>query len=124
PTNFIDVEIQVRDGEVHLVNPHFDFPLDPENAARLKDYPKRELILGVRPENIVLVDEKEAIFSTQCLVSEPQGSHQIIAVELDGKIVKIVAPAYPKVRSGETIHLNFKQEAIAFFDKDTGRRIE
>jgi multiple sugar transport system ATP-binding protein len=56
-------------------------------------------------------------------VSEPQGSHQIIAIELGDKIVKIVAPSYPKIASRETVHLTFNQEAIAFFDIDTGLRI-
>jgi glycosidase len=38
-------------------------------------------------------------------------------------LMKIVAPAHPKIRSGETVHLAFKQEAMSFFDKETGSRI-
>jgi multiple sugar transport system ATP-binding protein len=130
PTNFMDVELKVEDGDVHLVNPYFEFRLSPENAARVQSYGKRRLILGVRPEDILLVSEEDSIlsvqplcFSAQCLVSEPQGSHQIIAIELGDKIVKIVAPSYPKIASKETVHLTFNEEAIAFFDVDTGLRI-
>jgi multiple sugar transport system ATP-binding protein len=123
PTNFMDVELKVEDGDVHLVNPHFDFKLSPENAAKLQNYGKKKLVLGVRPENILLVGEEDSILSAQCLVSEPQGSHQIVAIELGDKIVKIVSPAYPRIESGETIHLSFNQEAIAFFNSDTGLRI-
>ena len=61
--------------------------------------------------------------STQCLVAEPQGSHQVVAIEIDDKLVKIIAPALPKIRSAETVHLAFNQEAISFFDKDTSLRI-
>ena len=106
-----------------MINPHFDFKLSPENAAKLQNYGKKKLVFGVRPENILQVGEDDSILSTQCLVSEPQGSHQIIAIELGDKIVKIVAPAHPKIESGETVHLTFNQEAIAFFDSDTGLRI-
>lgn len=123
PTNFMDVERKVENGDVHLINPLFDFELSPENAAKLRNYVKKRLVLGVRPENILLVGEEDSILSAQCLVSEPQGSHQIIAIELGDKIVKIVAPAHPKIESGETVHLSFNQEAIAFFDSDSGSRI-
>ena len=71
----------------------------------------------------MLVGEEDSILSVECLVSEPQGSHQIVVIELDDKLIKIVAPAQPKIRSGETVHLTFKPEAIHFFDKDTGLRI-
>jgi multiple sugar transport system ATP-binding protein len=123
PTNFMDVELKVENGECLLLSPHFELTLSPENTAKVKDYGKKELVLGVRPENIVLVSEEDAAFSTECLVSEPQGSHQIVAIELGDKIVKIVAPAYPKIESGQTVHLAFKQEAICFFDKESGLRI-
>ncbi|KPL24658.1 MAG: sugar ABC transporter ATP-binding protein [Anaerolineae bacterium SM23_84] len=123
PTNFMDVELTVDGGESRLVSPHFDYPLDPETASKLKDYEKKELVLGVRPENIVLVPEEDAVLSAECLVSEPQGSHQIIAIELGDKIVKIVAPAYPKIGAGETVHLTFKRDTLCFFDEESGSRI-
>jgi multiple sugar transport system ATP-binding protein len=123
PTNFMDVEVKAENGDYHLSSPHFDYPLGADNAAKLKDYGKKELVLGVRPENIILVSEDDAILSTECLVSEPQGSHQIVAIELGDKIVKIVAPAHPVVEAGDTVHLSFKQDGIAFFDKDTGQRL-
>ncbi len=124
PTNFMDVELKVENGDRHLINPHFDFKLTPENAAKLQNYGrKKKLVLGVRPESILLVGEEDSILSAQCLVSEPQGSHQIVAIELGDKLVKIVAPAHPRIESGKTVHLTFDQEAIAFFDSDTGLRI-
>ncbi len=123
PTNFMDVELVIEDGDVRLVNPYINLKLDPANAALLKDYDKKSLVLGIRPENIRLADKGEAVLSAQCLVSEPQGSHQIVAVELEDKLVKIVAPAHPKVRSEEMVHLAFRQEAMSFFAKDTGLRI-
>jgi multiple sugar transport system ATP-binding protein len=123
PTNFMDVKVQVQDGDYHLVNPHFAFKLSPENAAKLKEHDKKDIILGVRPESILLVSPEDAVLSAECLVPEPQGSHQIVAIELGDRIVKIVAPAHPVVASGDTVHLAFDQGALAFFDKDTGLRI-
>ncbi len=127
PTNFLDVVLQAENGVHYLVNPHFRVPLSDAHARMLEEHIRKfgreRIILGIRPENILLVPEGEALFSTSCLVSEPQGSHQIVAVELDNKIVKIVAPARPKVSAGETVHLSFKEEAMRFFDPETGERI-
>jgi multiple sugar transport system ATP-binding protein len=123
PTNLMDVDLKVGNGDCRLVNPDFDLNLSAENAANLKDHGKKTLVLGLRPESIVLVPEEDGVLSAQCLVSEPQGSHQIVAIELGDRIVKIVAPSDPRVEAGETVHVAFKQEALAFFDKETGLRI-
>ena len=119
PTNFLDVDIKVENGDYHLFNPHLQLKLSPETAAHIKGYNKKKLVLGIRPENIILVDKTEAALSANCLVSEPQGSHQIIAIQLDEHIIKIVAPAQPKIISGETVHLAFKQKTLRFFDPET-----
>lgn len=119
PTNFFDVELKKNGETLHLVHSHFDLPLSPENAALLQRYAKDRLILGVRPENILLANEQAKIISTTALVVEPQGSHQVIAFKLDEQIVKIVSPAQPKMKTGASIHLNFKQETLRFFDQDS-----
>ena len=119
PSNFFDVELKKVGETLHLIHSHFDLPLNPENAALLQGYNKNELTLGVRPENILLANEQDKIMSTTILVVEPQGSHQVIAFKMDEKIIKMVAPAQPKAKMGETIHLNFKQEALRFFDPES-----
>jgi multiple sugar transport system ATP-binding protein len=123
PTNFMDVSMRTDNGNTHLVNPGFDLKLNEENGARLRGYGKKELVMGARPEHLLLVSEEEAVLSAPCLVAEPQGSHQIVAIELGGKIVKIIAPPHPLVAGGESVHLSFNQGALAFFNKETGVRI-
>ncbi|RME59631.1 ABC transporter ATP-binding protein [Candidatus Parcubacteria bacterium] len=119
PTNFFNVEISQTDGNIHLISPHFNLKLNNELALKLKNYNKRQLVVGVRPENILLTTEKDKLFSTEVRVVEPQGSHQIIAFLLNGKTVKLLAPAYPKISPGEQIHLKFDMRTIRFFDPDT-----
>jgi multiple sugar transport system ATP-binding protein len=119
PTNFFDVDLKRNGESLHLVNSNFDLRLTPENAARLTGYNKDQLTLGVRPENITQVNKSESILDTTALVVEPQGSHQVIAFKLDGKIIKAVAPSRPKTEMGASIHLNFKQETLRFFDPES-----
>ena len=123
PTNFFDVDVSSRNGQQILQHPFFTLELDQEHSALLKDYGKEQLILGVRPENLLITDQSDAVFSEKALVVEPQGSHQIIAIDLNGQIIKIVAPAHPKVSPGEALHLTFQQERIHLFDVETEKRI-
>ena len=119
PTNFLDVEIQKENGDTWLVNPHTKMKLTPENAALLEDYGKKELIIGIRPENILLTNVDESVLTAECLVSEPQGSHQVVAIQLNDKIMKVIAPAQPKITHGATVHLAFKQDTLRFFDPES-----
>jgi multiple sugar transport system ATP-binding protein len=123
PANFLDVELRIDNGTTTLVNPHFTMTLPEISATKLKNHRKKELIFGIRPENISIVNENDALFSAPCLVSEPQGSHQVVAIELDNKIIKIVAEAQLKVNPGDIVHLTFKTETIRYFDKETGLSI-
>ena len=88
-------------------------------AKHFQNYKKDHLVLGIRPENILLVDESDAALSANCLVTEPQGSHQVVAIQLDGNIIKAVAPAKLNIAAGTAVHFNFKQETLRFFDPDT-----
>ncbi|MCP4358465.1 MAG: ABC transporter ATP-binding protein [Chloroflexi bacterium] len=123
PTNFIDVELTAVNGTHSLQNNYINLTLDDHNAAVLTNYDQKQLIIGIRPENIELSVEEDAIMSADCLVAEPQGSHQIVAVEMDKKILKLVVPPRPKIQTGQTVHLVFNQDNIHFFDKETGLRI-
>jgi len=124
PTNFMDVEISSENGKRRLVNKFINLNLDDDLAKVLDEYNKREIVLGVRPENIEIVNEEPVDMSAACLVSEPQGSHQVIAIQLDKKIIKIVAPAIPKFKPGQVVNLRFKQETLRFFDPETTLTIE
>ncbi len=123
PTNFIDATLTTEGADYCLQHPHFKLQLPPEQTMSLKKYGKREIVIGLRPENITLTNEENSLLSAACLVSEPQGSHQIVAIELDNKVVKIVGPSYPKIKAGERVHLTFEPEKLRFFDPQSTMRI-
>ncbi len=135
PTNFFDVDVINSNGQIIFQHPSFSLELDEKHNALLRDYGKPRLILGMRPENILtnvkqssrfFLSKKspQTLFSEKALVVEPQGSHQIIAIDLHGQIIKIVAPAHPKVMPGENLSLSFQQERIHLFDVETKKRLE
>lgn len=122
-TNFFSVKPQSRGDTIILHHRHFDLELNGEQKQLLAGYGKDNPVLGVRPENILITSESQSLFSEEVLVVEPQGSHQIVAVQLDDQIVKIMASAAERIRPGERIHLSFQPEGLHFFDSETEWRI-
>ncbi|QTA37556.1 ABC transporter ATP-binding protein [Thermosipho ferrireducens] len=125
PTNFFEMEIVREKGRLYLKNQFISILLTEELTQILEKYNKSHLIVGIRPENLKITDDKsQAIFSEKILVVEPQGSHQIIAVELGEQIVKIVSPAFPKYNADELVNVTLDYERIMLFDIDTKKRLE
>ncbi len=123
PTNFIKVKVSVREREIILFNEDFKIIYSKESAPGLIPYDESDIILGIRPENITITKENDALLKTECLLVEPQGSYNIIVTKIVGKIVKIVVPSEIKIRPGETFYIKFKKDTILFFDPKTEERI-
>lgn len=90
-----------------------------------KGYIDRELILGVRPEDILLSfsGEKKYI-STEVYVLEATGSYNIIDLNMgDGE--RIRARTLPTISPaiGENVFINFDMERITIFDKKSKKSI-
>jgi multiple sugar transport system ATP-binding protein len=124
PTNFLNVDV-VDDGKsLELKNDYVHMTADAEQAALIRKSGLKKVIMGVRPENFVLVDNaKDAIFSEPCLLSEPQGSHQIATVDLGGLMVKIVAEPVPHLKSGEMLHVGIVADKVSFFNPESENRL-
>ncbi len=123
PTNFMNAQVQRDGGKAFLVHPRFRLDLGSADGW-LDRYGKSRLTLGVRPEDILIGSGEEGVFAEKILVVEPQDSFQIVSIRIEGEIVKIVAPAQPKIYPGEEVRLSFKPGMLHFFDEQTGKRIE
>lgn len=124
PTNFLAVDVVEEDGKIFLKNNHVHMEADKDNAKIIRKSGLKEVIMGVRPENFVLVDKKKnAIFSEKCLLSEPQGSHQVATIDLGDLMVKIVADPTPHIESGALLHVGILADKVSFFDPKTELRL-
>ncbi len=123
PTNFFPVSLNRTEDKPALGHPHFILPMEKDVFASLTEGGREELILGVRPEDFIMVSRDESILDAEVLVTEPQGSHQILAVEIENQIVKIVLSSDIKLKPGDPVHFRFDEKRLHFFDKDTEKRI-
>ena len=123
PSNFFDVKCRKENDGMVLNHSHFELKLDPLKFKGLEQYEGKGIVLGVRPEDFIIVPEEKAIIRESILVIEPQGSHQVVALNLDDNIVKMIVPAEMKLNYNDTIGLDFNRERLHLFDKDSEKRI-
>ena len=123
PTNFFPVTLAREADEGYLRHAHLSIPVERETFATLQRGSRERLVLGVRPEDFRLVAGNTGAIRAEVLVVEPQGSHQIVAVEIDDRIVKIVVPSDRKLTPGEAVSFDLDHRHLHFFDAETENRI-
>ncbi len=123
PTNLFQVDCSGGTGKIILKHSHFSIKLTEKDFSMLKKHIGREIILGVRPEDLLVSTEADKVFTQDVLVVEPQGSHRVIALSMDDKIVKMVVPPDIKVHAGDRLNIKFNQDHLHFFEKQSGVKI-
>ena len=103
--------------------------LDPDHIKLLKDYVGKELILGVRPENILFTDDKTRThlsnsFPLTCDISELLGHELILYNYLGDTRIVVKTTVVDEMKNGEVRDYVVDLDRIHFFDKDTTERIK
>jgi len=123
PTNFFPVEVQSSKNGTELVHSRFRLSMNNKDTRLLGENAGSSLILGVRPENILVVSEAESLLTVEVMVVEPQGSFQIVAVEIEGEVVKLVVSSARKILPGDRLSLTFNTDRLHFFNPVTKKRL-
>jgi len=85
---------------------------------------EKELVLGVRPEDVMLnMEKKENYIKTKVFVIETTGSYNIIDIKLGSDIVRVrtLPTIAPKI--GETVYIGVDMKRISIFNKKDGNSI-
>jgi multiple sugar transport system ATP-binding protein len=83
--------------------------------------PDSEMILGVRPEDILLAhDPKPEFLPVEVYVVEPLGSEKIVNLKLAGHVVKARTPPTFRATAGETLFARIDQSRSHLFASTTG----
>ena len=114
PMNFFDVKVNA-DGT--LSNAEFTVQLSEEEKVTLKDYVGKEIVLGVRPENIAPGSSIKAVVSNV----ENLGQNTLVHCHIGSKRVTGKFRDWCEYAVGETIKVDFN--AKHFFDKETTNAI-
>ncbi|MBD0706295.1 MULTISPECIES: ABC transporter ATP-binding protein [unclassified Pseudomonas] len=126
PMNFIPLRLQRKDGRLLALldsgQARCELPMGMQDAG-LED---REVILGLRPEQIMLAGNEPNGLPTiraEVQVTEPTGPDTLVFVNLnDTKVCCRLAPdVAPLV--GETLTLQFDPSKVLLFDAKSGERL-
>lgn len=129
--NFYDADLIENNGYYNVVVGGMQVELSNEKQENLRKnaVPGQKIILGVRPEHITLVNEKENSLKGTLEMSEMMGSSIHLHVNVDGKDTIIVVQTMDqteikKLTSGEKVSFAFSGNAVHLFSKEDERNLE
>lgn len=102
--------------------------LSKENAKLLGNYQDKEVVLGVRPENLHVKGDVNASNPTNsidlvCDFVELLGQDFMIHSYINGQKVVLKAPVEFEIKAEDKIKVCMNKDKIYFFDSETGKRI-
>lgn len=124
--NFLDAQVEENSGEITLRigETSLALPVSRQKVLREKGYLGKNIILGIRPEDIkdseILVNmQRDSSIKAVIQVYELLGSEVLLYFEYAGN--KVIASVHPRTmaREGDTVRLAFDMEKSYLFDKDT-----
>ncbi len=125
PMNFIPLRLQRRDGRLLALLDSGQARCELPLAMQDEGLENREVILGIRPEQITLASAGANLPSilSEVEVIEPTGPDTLVFVNLNQtKVCCRLAPDMaPKV--GETLELQFDPDKVLLFDAKSGERL-
>ena len=115
PLNCLTCQVQTADGALTLVSEAFRLPVASARAAALLRA-HGEVVMGIRPEFIVIAPEHPDTVAARVSLIEPLGSRTIIILEAEGVELQALVQGETAAREGETVHLQLDLERAFFFD--------
>ncbi|MBN2504653.1 MAG: ABC transporter ATP-binding protein [Bacilli bacterium] len=124
PTNFFHVSVLKDDAGLLLKSQDVSYRVDALEEKMLSPYVGKEVVMGVRPENLEISDtfDDNTFLTTHADFIEPQGSHIIVISKLESSVIKISSSKL-ELQAKSLIHVSVKDRKAMFFDKDTEKRI-
>ncbi len=128
--NFIKGKVEAGTKGLELVSLGINLHLSKEELGekftRLQHYEGKEVILGIRPENIKIDTQIKFAASLPGTVTfvEPIGSVTNLFFEIGiGQKITVSVEGYHKIARGDSSTLFFPYEMMHFFDPTSGKRI-
>lgn len=120
PMNFIDVEVSQEGETTVLRGKSSDMVI---RSTHLRHLTKAAVLMGIRPEHIVLVPPGEGDSVAEVYVVEPMGREVLVNLKLGSTLLRATLPAPFGGSAGDIVGIRFDCDKLHLFDPDTGERL-
>lgn len=123
--NFIDAKVKKVNSKYLLSFAGFEIQI-PENKGgkdKFEKYVDKEVVMGVRPDDISIGDNSTSNIETLIEVIEIMGSEMYLYTDLHSNKLTVRIPYMDNCKSGDMIKLAINTNKIHIFDKETQQTI-
>jgi multiple sugar transport system ATP-binding protein len=118
----------ISDNGIHFKSELFDISLPEKKGKMLKKYISREIVMGIRPEDIKVFEDTNNmdLCSPQQIivdVVEPIGNEIFVYFRNERQNFCMRMPPHRLHRAGDKINIAFDYDKIYFFDNENEKRI-
>lgn len=124
--NFIDSKLVEKEGKVYvdINNDHILLPEDKAKILKEKGYVGKEVIMGIRPENIdddvdFIEEHSQAVIEATVEVTELMGAETYIYLSKGKSNLVARVNGSSTVKTGDNIKIALDETRIHIFDKET-----
>lgn len=122
--NFLNCSLQAGESVCIMQARSFSYVLKNLSRDFLGDSEKRELIIGIRPENLeILFEPREGYVPFEVVLSEPIGNRLVLHLRSGEDTLKAKIPR-TSVEIGQKVWVGFPLEFLKFFDAQTLEAVE
>lgn len=121
PMNLIETTFAERDDGYYLSRQGLEIHIPDERGALAKQNgATQQVIMGIRPEDIVIVPEQKGDFEATVYLIEPLGREDLVTFRFGDKDVRVlVCPAPFSGRIDETVYLKLNKEKLHLFNPES-----
>ena len=123
PMNIIDAELSEVGGQISLIGPGFNLPVDESAGQRWRRGKlPRAIAFGIRPERVIVAPKPthEAPVRSEVLWVEHLGNRSILALQMGEATVKAVVPPDHPLGADRGVWIGMKPEPHHLLNRDTG----
>jgi len=128
PMNFFTGKLVQKGGGLYFQEGNFSVLVEDRQAPRLIPYAGREVIFGLRPEDVKIARHlpdasPEHRVRARVEVVEPMGAESVVYLHTGLHPFVVRVDSHEKVETGKTAELVFAMDKARFFDPDTTEKI-
>lgn len=118
PMNFTEVEVSQSNGNFYARRQGLDLVVPQERGEKAAG--KGEVVMGIRPEDVTVVDEG---IPGEAYVVEPLGRDDLVDVLVGDSHIHVLADPALGLKLGDKLKLNFNTNKVQFFDPETEKSL-